>query len=293
MRSAHILVISRLDIQHYAFQHASGKRFFAPIEEPHRVIDIGTGTGTWVLVSICTAYIIPIAYRYPHRKWPLNFPNVNSSVLTLLHYNRPLYCRKIVALNWLMYLKVRTESTSYVETPINHLLMIGIPRPDGWFDYVRQRLLVGGIPADKWKQHIQECVRVCASNGWVELIEMNGQIINGGPACQQFNTWTTGMFKSRGVDLNMVENLDELMREAGLINVTKQTFVAPFGPWGGRVGELFAEDYRLGSSSIQPVVAKVFNVPEDEIEKNCTLMMEEFKSHQAYMNVHVYLGQKQ
>jgi hypothetical protein len=171
--------------------------------------------------------------------------------------------------------------------------MIGIPCPDCWFDYVRQRLLIAAVPEDKWKQHIQECVRICASGGWVEIIEMDGQIIDGGPACQQFNTWTTGMFESHGVDVNIALNLDELMHEAGLINITKQIFIAPFGFWGGRVGELFAEDYRLGSSSIQPVVAKVFDVSEEEIERNCTLMMEEFESHQAYMYVHVYLGQKQ
>jgi hypothetical protein len=56
MQSVHILAISRLDIQHYAVQHVTGKRFFAPITEPKRAVDIGTGTGTWMLVSILTTY---------------------------------------------------------------------------------------------------------------------------------------------------------------------------------------------------------------------------------------------
>jgi ribosomal protein L11 methylase PrmA len=50
----HIFAVSRLDIQHYAVQHATGKRFFAPITEPKRAIDIGTGSGTWMLASIDT-----------------------------------------------------------------------------------------------------------------------------------------------------------------------------------------------------------------------------------------------
>jgi hypothetical protein len=115
----------------------------------------------------------------------------------------------------------------------------GIPKPDHYFDYVRQRFLNGGIPAAKWKQHIQECARICASDGWVEIIESDGQITNGGPACQQFNTWLVEGSKIRGIDMNLMLNLDTLMREAGLINVTKQTFTGLLGPWGGKPGELF------------------------------------------------------
>jgi hypothetical protein len=175
---------------------------------------------------------------------------------------------------------------------INHLLVIGIPKPDGWFDYVRHRFLVAAIPAPKWKTYIQECVRICASGGWVEIVETNAQISDGGPACQQLSIWGTEASKARGVDVNMVQNLDELMREAGLINVTKQTFVGPFGSWGGKVGELFAEDYRLLNSSLQPLLTKVLGVPKEEIERHCALMLEEFKTHKAYMNIYVYVGQK-
>jgi ubiquinone/menaquinone biosynthesis C-methylase UbiE len=176
--------------------------------------------------------------------------------------------------------------------PVNHLLVTGIPKPDNWFDYVRQRFLSGAIRTDKWKQHIQECARICASDGWVEIIEMGPKLFNGGPTCQQLSTWTVEGLKTRGIDLSMVQNLDELMREVGLINVTKKTFTAPIGPWGGKVGELFAEDFRLGSSSIQPFITSVFNVPKEEIERMAALMVEEFKSHQAYVEIYVYLGQK-
>jgi hypothetical protein len=152
--------------------------------------------------------------------------------------------------------------------------------------------LIGGIPADKWKQHIQECARVCASGGWVEIVEMNPLSVDGGPACQQINTWSAEGFKTRGIDLGMAQNLDELMHEAGLINVTKQSFTVPIGSWGGRAGELFFEDYRLAAGSMQPLITGVLGVPKEEVERNIALMMEEFKSHQAYSTIYVYLGQK-
>jgi hypothetical protein len=171
--------------------------------------------------------------------------------------------------------------------------VIGIPRPDGWFDYVRQRFLSGAMPANKWKQHIQECARVCASGGWIEIIESNGQIVGGGPACQQYNTWFAEGFKARGIDMDMALSLDELMREAGIVNVTKHTFNAPVGPWGGKAGELFFEDLRLVNGSLQPLFTNVLGVPKEEVERNGALMLEEFKSYQAYGVMHVYLGQKQ
>jgi hypothetical protein len=176
--------------------------------------------------------------------------------------------------------------------PVNHPFVIGISKPDGWFDYVHQRLLTGAIPTAKWKEHIQECARICASGGWVEIIESTGQIIGGGPACQQFTTWMTEGLKMRSIDLNAVQNLDELMHEVGLINVKKHVFTMPFGSWGGKAGELFAESGRLGPSSIQPFVTSVFNVPKEEVERIGALMVEEFKSYQAYVNIYIYFGQK-
>jgi methylase of polypeptide subunit release factors len=43
----------RLDIQYYAVQLVCDRRYFAPLEEPKRAIDLGTGSGTWLLASIC------------------------------------------------------------------------------------------------------------------------------------------------------------------------------------------------------------------------------------------------
>jgi hypothetical protein len=149
------------------------------------------------------------------------------------------------------------------------------------------------MPTDKWRQHIQECVRVCTSGGWVEIIEPNGQIMGGGPACQRFNTWSAEGLKARGIDLNLMHHLDELMREAGLINVTRQTVRAPIGPWGGKAGELFFEDFRLLNGSLQPSFTNTLGVPKEEVEENGALLVEEYRSCQTYMDIYVYLGQKQ
>jgi ribosomal protein L11 methylase PrmA len=60
--SVYVIFVSRLDLQHHAIQHLTGKRFFAPITEPRRTIDLGTGTGTWMMASICTTYVMTATY---------------------------------------------------------------------------------------------------------------------------------------------------------------------------------------------------------------------------------------
>jgi hypothetical protein len=97
----------RLDLQHYAIQHASGTQYFAPIEDPIRAIDIGTGTGTWMMVSVWAQTVSHgTLFTQPHRKWQLISQDVTSLASTLHHYNRPQCCLKTAASSLLMYLKV-------------------------------------------------------------------------------------------------------------------------------------------------------------------------------------------
>jgi ubiquinone/menaquinone biosynthesis C-methylase UbiE len=169
----------------------------------------------------------------------------------------------------------------------------GIPRPDNYFDYVRHRLLVAAMPADKWMPYIQECVRICAPGGWIEMVETDAVVIDGGDAVKQINDWGNEGFKKRGIDTDIVNHLDELLREAGLTNVTKQTFVGPIGAWGGPAGELLNRNFQLLSSSVQPLITNVVGVPKEEYERMVALGDEESKTHQRYTNINVYLGQKQ
>jgi hypothetical protein len=171
--------------------------------------------------------------------------------------------------------------------------VIGIPRPDNYFDYVRQRFLTGAIPTDKWKDHSQECIHVCEPGGWVEIVETFGQFFEGGPAFQQFNTWIAEALKKRGIDVYLAHQLDEVMREAGLTNVAKEAFIAPVGAWGGKPGELFYEDLKLFRQAVQPLITGVHGVPKEEVEKVADALLEECNSHQVHLKIFAYLGQKQ
>jgi hypothetical protein len=151
---------------------------------------------------------------------------------------------------------------------------------------------VVAIPKDDWQKHINECVRICTPGGWVEFVETTCFFIDGGSGTQQFNTWLIQGFAARGIDITMVDRLDALMRKAGLVNVTTQTYIMPFGDWGRQVGRLFAEDFRLAIESIEPLFIDVLSIPREQFKATLALVLEEFKHARACMKFYVHLGQK-
>jgi hypothetical protein len=118
-------------------------------------------------------------------------------------------------------------------------------------------------------------------------------LFDGGPSTQQYSKWLEEGLKARGIDIFVVEKLDVLMREAGFTNVTKQTYILPIGNWGGRVGQLLAEDVRLGTESLEPLYTDILGIPREEVESTIASALEEFKSFRTYIQLYVHLGQKQ
>jgi hypothetical protein len=148
------------------------------------------------------------------------------------------------------------------------------------------------MPKDKWQSHIDECARICASGGWVEILETDLTFLGGGAGTHQFSEWMKEGLKARNVEATMVRDLDVLMSEAGLINVQKHIFILPFGNWGGRAGELFMQDFKQASISFQSLFTNVLGVSKEQVEANADLVMKEFESFKVGMRFYAYIGQK-
>jgi hypothetical protein len=174
----------------------------------------------------------------------------------------------------------------------NIVFTIGISKPDGWFDYVHQRLLIAAIPKDAWQDHLIECARVCASGGWIELVETNAILVGGGLAAEQYNRWVRNGFLACNVDLMLADRLDVFLEEARFVNIRKIVYRFPFGCWGGRAGQLFAQDFRLLNYSLIPLFTKVFNISSEVVKANTEQAMKELEEYQAYAEFYVYVGQK-
>jgi hypothetical protein len=131
---------------------------------------------------------------------------------------------------------------------------------------------------------LSECARVCASGGWIELIETNAQLVGGSSAAEQYNYWVRNSF--------LADRLDVFLEKAGFVNVEKTVYRFPVGHWGGGAGQLFAQDFRLFNCSLKPLLAKVFNISDEVVETNIENVMKELENHHTYAEFYVYVGQK-
>ncbi|RKP08693.1 S-adenosyl-L-methionine-dependent methyltransferase [Thamnocephalis sphaerospora] len=247
--------VSRLDIQHYAIQQVTQKRYHAPLESPRRALDIATGTGIWMMEMAsdfpeCEFTGVDIAPLQPTTVLP---PNCTFKAANLL------------------------EGFSY---------------PDGYFDYVRHSLLVAAIPEGKWMPYVQECARICASGGWVEMVEISSRGQGGGPVLQRLGKMLVEAFRARGLGSDTADELDKLMIEAGLVDVVAKEYKVSIGSRGGSAGELFFRDISMGQIALAPLYAKTHGMAREELEQLVLQTEEEIKHYEMSLFLRIYIGRK-
>jgi ubiquinone/menaquinone biosynthesis C-methylase UbiE len=233
--------VQRLDYQHFIFRQILQGNCFAPVspllEKGCRVLDVGCGTGRWGH---------EIATNYPHTQ-VIGFDLEDMSRTTSTPHNYEFYCGNVLS---------------------------GLPFPDNHFHYVHQRLLVAGLPLMKWPWVVEELKRVTHSGGWIELIEMGNSFHCAGPATEQFLTWWVAISAKRGIDASKVSQIGTFLQNTGLSHVRMETKKLPVGDWGGRLGNLLAQDILAGWPSMRPhvhsqlgVQPEVFNAVIERLEK--------------------------
>ncbi|RKP04668.1 S-adenosyl-L-methionine-dependent methyltransferase [Thamnocephalis sphaerospora] len=245
----------RLDIQHYAIQQATQKRYHVPLDNPKRALDVGAGTGVWIM------------------EMASDFPECEFSGVDIA----PLQPTTVLPKN--------------CEFKLANLLE-GLPYPDSYFDYVRHCMLVAAIPKDHWLPYIEECARLCAPGGWIEMGEFNGRVYEGGPACDRLGDLMQGGLRKRGLSPETTEVLDDLMRQAGLVDVQAWQFKLPMGSWGGSSGMLLLKDMRMIQNALAPMFMSVCGMSQEDVEQQIKQSEEELETHKAYTILRVYIGRK-
>ncbi|RKP06640.1 S-adenosyl-L-methionine-dependent methyltransferase [Thamnocephalis sphaerospora] len=236
-------------------QQVTRKRYHAPLSSPGRAIDIATGTGIWMM---------EMAADFPECEF-LGIDIAQLQPTTILPKNCTFKCANIL------------EGLSY---------------PDGYFDYVRHSLLVTAFSKENWSSYIKECARVCASEGWIEMIEITGLHQGGGPAVKKFFELLTGALRKRGSSPETTEVLDELMLETGLADVQAKEFKLPFGSRGGSAGMLFLKDVRMLHAALTPLYMSMHCMTREEVEQIMLQLEEEVENCDAYGILRIYIGRK-
>ncbi|KAI9707946.1 MAG: hypothetical protein M1820_004365 [Bogoriella megaspora] len=169
----------------------------APLENPKRILDIGTGIGTWAM---------DMAEKFPEAEIlgtdlspiqaDIKPPNVHFEI---------------------------DDCLSEWTYPPNH------------FDMIHMRTMMGSIP--DWPALYRKCYEHLAPGGYIEQAEcsINMQIHEGeiSPG-SVFETWTKAFYEAGdkwGKTMRTAELMADWIREAGFVDVVERRFKWPVGPW--------------------------------------------------------------
>jgi SAM-dependent methyltransferase len=248
--------IDRLDVQHYALREALKGNYVAPVENPERVLDVGSGTGQWAF---------DLSERFP-------------SAL-------------VVGLDLVSSKPDRPPRYRWVRGN----LLQGLPFGHDRFDFVHQRLLLAGVPLESWRAVVAELVRVARPGGWVELVEpMMFTVDRPGPMTERLVSLAQELASSRGLDPGRVvfDSLDDHLRQAGLTNVTRQEVSLPMGEWGGPVGTLMATDARAAFTRVSEVLHGQARISAKESHDLVQQATQEWDRHRTSWTLAIAFGRK-
>ena len=250
--------MQRLDYQHFLLRQVLQRNTFAPVEhllkKGANVLDVGCGTGRW------------------GREMALSYPRTQVIGLDLEHVSRTAS----------MPLNYRVAQGN---------ILHGLSYAAQQFHYVHQRLLVAGIPFEKWPAVVAELRRVTMPKGWVELVEMGTTFHHAGPVTKQCLEWWRAVSATRGIDAARVAHLDALLQQSGFSQVQAETKTVPVGTWGGRLGDLLARDLLAGWPSMRPLVHQHLGVAPTVFDTVIELLEEEWNTRQTRYEVYCACGQ--
>ncbi|CUS09613.1 unnamed protein product [Tuber aestivum] len=186
----------RLDLQHQMLSLLFGLHR-APLQNPQKILDIGTGTGIWA---------VEMADKFPSSE-------VIGNDLSPIQ-------------------------PSWV--PPNLRFEIDDAESD-WayrlssFDYIHTRYMIGSVL--DWPKLLRQAYDFSKPGGYVELQEINCEVYsddNTLPPNSAVEKWTLLMADAARKNkrpMDICRELQPMLEEAGFINVSREVYKLPSGPW--------------------------------------------------------------
>lgn len=246
----------RLDLQHHALFHALGNHYLAPISKNVRtILDVGTGTGIWA------------------GEMARLFPNalVAGLDLSAASFRPPAL-----------------ENCYLGEGNV----LTGLPFPAGFFSYTHQRLLSAGITALKWPGVVRELVRVTRPGGWLEMVEIDNQLKDAGPATAKAGAFLDEVVTSLGFDWNQIRHLGDLLSAEGLQEVEMQTIPIPLGDWAGRIGQMMKIDLLAATNAMRGRYCAQAGISGSEFDQMIKAMGDEWEKYHPSCLFYAAYGKK-
>ncbi|KAI8049962.1 hypothetical protein BDF22DRAFT_697582 [Syncephalis plumigaleata] len=204
--------MDRMDNEHYRWLEFFKTNYLAPIHRPQVILDVGTGTGLWLL-----------KYRYIVLITLIILGNVGRvSLLSTDRYD--LYYQSPMS--------VIPPNCQFQEMD----LCQGLQFADRSVDYIHHRNIYM-IPMDKWPIYIVDCARILRPSGWLEIMETDYMLRRTGPEGTRFNKLLRRTIARDGVKARALTHIANWMAsDAELDNVETRAYELPLlAPSNGMV----------------------------------------------------------
>ena len=237
-----------------------GNLVHAPLQRPKMILDVGCGTG------ITTRYL---GYLYP-----------SASVIYGIDIS-PIPAFESSSSS------TPPSNVSYIEGDIHNLEHTDPRLRPTSFDYIFQRLLIGGMT--DWATHVRAMAGLLKPGAWFEVHD-HAQVWfrHEDEVCSAEWAWLKKMrqgARGLGLDLDCGFNAQTYMRQAGLVDVEVTRYQIPAGTWMAaekpekrRIGEHMAREMGpLFSGQMLPGMTRCLGLSKrviGELQDECERCLE-------------------
>ncbi|KAL9607424.1 MAG: hypothetical protein Q9167_007667 [Letrouitia subvulpina] len=191
--------LDRIDLKHHvAMLLAGGNLHLAPLSDPKRILDIGTGTGIWA---------IEIAEQYPEAQ----------IIGTDLSPVQPKWVPDNV------HFELDDCESRYWTWPQDH------------FDYIHSRFMIGSI--GNWQSLLRKAYRHCKPGGYFELQELDCRFTSddGTLSADSNLTYWSHIITEASANYNrpipVYTEYQGWFENAGFVDIQQYVFKSPTNPW--------------------------------------------------------------
>jgi ubiquinone/menaquinone biosynthesis C-methylase UbiE len=220
----------------------------------HTILDIACGPGEWV----CN-----VAFEHP--EIDVTGTDISQSSIR--------YARARAQVQRLDNVSFRTMDAT---KPLDF--------PDGFFDFVNARFLLGFMSPTDWPRLLQECMRILRPGGVIRLTEAEGWGMTSSTALDALHEMglramrlAGRSFFQAGPSVGIVPMLGRFLRDAGYLKITRRAYLIDWSA-GGEDYRGWTENVKVAAYLLRTFVIKMGLTTAEEFEKLYRQALEEMAS---------------
>ncbi|KAF9426241.1 hypothetical protein BGZ94_006778 [Podila epigama] len=293
--------IAQQHLEQQMQQHALLKYFFkgnyhAPFDKQTlgAVLDVGCGTGLWMkdmALEFPLTEVHGVDLVVPTRRRRLRTNNalgISTPSLSSLSGSATDLNKSTTAAPSLSIMDSIPSNCFFHKADITE----GLPFADNSFDYCHVQLVLWGYQLNAFPNLLEELIRVTKKGGWIEFVDMDPCLKKTTDTGTRINEWT-GLIHNN-MDPDLVKTLPKFLKEYceaslprepktpsardsdllqtfGLDNLKISKVSLPFGPWGGKIGELWQHSLVTFLKDLEPTMidATLSGLIMDQYHRQC------------------------